>query len=302
MRRIRRWIVLATALGLGFASAAGAQIVLFDFDTGTPTLFTGQGIPLDQTSGGILATFRSPQGLAFAVQSDGTTFYRMTRFSGNYLWPTSIDRNELDITFSQPLASITMTFATVDYQDNAEIPGDLLLTAYDNSTGGVVGTARTHGNYLGDTYPTGTLSFNSPGQPFDVVRLVVPFQPQGTTNFLVDNIAVSTTLMASPLEVSGPASPDPLQYTTQQDMIWEDRSASNAVSFNLYRDDVAVLAQGSYGACQYAALPTNFYSDPWLPPVGVAWFYLVTGRNALGEGTMGTDSAGVARKNLTPCP
>ena len=301
MKHILLVAALAVASIASSVSPVAAQITFFDFDTGTPMLFAGQDVPFDQTSGGMIASFRSPQGLAFSVQNDGTTFYKMSRFSGNYLWPNSIDRNVLDITFGQALVSITLTFATVDYQDNAEIPGDLLLTAYDSATGGVVGSARTHGNYLGDTYPTGTLSFTSPGQPFDVIELVVPPQPQGTTNFLVDNIAVSTTLVA-PLEVSGPSSSSPLLFTTQDDLIWEDRAANNAISFNLYRDDVTVLQSGSYGTCFSAGAPASFTIDPWLPPAGVAWFYLVTGRNALGEGTMGTDSAGRERPNLTPCP
>lgn len=54
--------------------------------------------------------------------------------------------------------------------------------------------------------PMGTLSFNSGAQPFTVVELVLPFQPQGATDFLVDDITVTTTDVATgtPTETATP--------------------------------------------------------------------------------------------------
>jgi hypothetical protein len=289
------------ALGLCLAVPAAAQTVTFDLDTGTPALFTGQGVPVVQTVGGITATFSSPDGAAFSIQTDASTQFKLTQFTGHYLYPNNQNRNTLHIAFSQPLVSITLTFATVDYQDNAEVPANLDLSAYDSASGSLVGTATTHGTYLGDTYPMGTLSFNSAGQAFDVVDLVVPAQPQGTTIFLADNFTVTTTVMP-PLEVSGAASLTPLMFTTQAEMIWEDKAPSNAASFNLYRGDMTELQNGTYGACFSAGLPSSYAMDAATPLEGAGFFYLVTARNALGEGTMGATSSGGARANLTPCP
>jgi hypothetical protein len=36
--------------------------------------------------------------------------------------------------------------------------------------------------------------------------------------------------------------------------------------------------------------------------VGTGYYYLVTGQNACGEGTLGTRSNGVPRPNGAPCP
>jgi hypothetical protein len=90
-----------------------------------------------------------------------------------------------------------LTFATADFQQ-VEVPTTLQLTAYRDATGTPpVGTATAHGTYAGDTMPMGTLSFSSGAQPFNVIELVIPFQPQGATDFLVDNITVTTTDVAT---------------------------------------------------------------------------------------------------------
>jgi hypothetical protein len=65
------------------AVSAGAQSVTFDLDTGTPTLAAGQNVPFDQTSGGITAHFSSPSGAAFSIQTDLTTGWHLSQFSGH---------------------------------------------------------------------------------------------------------------------------------------------------------------------------------------------------------------------------
>ncbi len=173
---------------------AKASTVTFDFDTGTPSLSTGQGTPLDQTSGGVTAHFSSPTIGAggFSVQSDATTQYHMSQFSGNYLWPNSVYSPALDIQFSEQLSSITFTFATADFQQ-VEVPTTIQLTAYENATGTPpVGSTTAHGTYGTDTMPMGTLTFNAT-QPFNVVEVVIPPAPQAASDFLVDNIVVTTS-------------------------------------------------------------------------------------------------------------
>lgn len=170
----------------------------FDFDTGLPSLSAGQSTPFDQTSGGVTAQFSSPSDPAtFSVQSHDTTFLILSQFSGNYLFDNDPFRNSLHIRFSRQLASITLTFATTDSHGpgNVEEPSDIKLTAYLDSDGTTpVGSATARGSFSSDSFPQGTLSFDSGGQPFNLVVIDLLFQPRGGTNFLVDDI---TVIMAS---------------------------------------------------------------------------------------------------------
>ena len=177
-------------------TTATPKSVTFDFDTGSPAPSLRQNTPFDVSSGGITAHFSSPSDpAAFSVQDHSTTTFNLSQFSGNYLNDNTVDRNTLNIKFSQPVVSITLTFATVDYHD----PGaggtatPIQLTAYNgSSTGTPVGSATAHGEFSSDSYPQGTLSFSSGSQAFDTVAVVVPFLAQGATDFLVDNIVVTT--------------------------------------------------------------------------------------------------------------
>lgn len=56
-----------------------------------------------------------------------------------------------------------------------------------------------HGTYAGDTMPMGTLSWSSGGQPFNLVRIAIaPNQPQGASDFLVDNVSVIVVATPTP--------------------------------------------------------------------------------------------------------
>jgi len=171
--------------------------VTFDLDSGAPALAPGQDTPFDQTSGGVTARFSSPSGPAFSVQSDATTGWRMSQFSGNYLYSNNQNGNALDIKFSRQLTGVTLTFATADFQQ-VEVPTTVQLTAYlDSTTTPAVGSGTAHGTYGTDTMPMGKLSFNSGGRPFNLVEIAIPPQPLGASAFFVDNVIV--TLAASGL-------------------------------------------------------------------------------------------------------
>ncbi|HNX51463.1 MAG TPA: hypothetical protein PLS53_14075 [Thermoanaerobaculaceae bacterium] len=187
--RIRTVAVCVVALGLrpGFAAV---QAVTFDFDTATPVLATGQSLPLDQSTGGVSAQFSGP----FSVQTDGTAGIHLSAFSGKYLYPRTLAIDKLTIGFGRRLTGITLTFATADFQQ-AEVPTTIQLTAYLGSTGTpAVGSATAHGTYGTDTMPEGTLAFDSAGQPFDFVEIVIPPGPLVASNFLVDNVIVTPVL------------------------------------------------------------------------------------------------------------
>lgn len=178
-------------------SPAGTpKTVTFDFDTGLPAVTTRQSTPFDQTSGGVTAHFSSqfdPAG--FSVQNHDTTFFNLSQFSGNFLMDSNSLRNPLYVSFSHKLTAITFTFATMDYHDPGAggEPSSVKLTAYLDSTGtSAVGTVTTHGTFSNDSYPEGTLLFSSGGQLFNLVVIELPFLPQGATDFMVDNISVTT--------------------------------------------------------------------------------------------------------------
>lgn len=190
----RKLYVVCLLIGLSVLlprPAACQAVVTFDFDSGTPALTTGQNTPFDQASGGLTAHFSSPSGLAFSVQSDASTGFHLSQFSGHYLFDNSLNANALDILFSQPVTSISLRFATADFQQ-VEVPTTIQVTAYMNSTTTpAVGSATAHGTYASDTMPMGKLSFTSAGQPFNLVRIAIPPQPLGASDFLVDNIGVA---------------------------------------------------------------------------------------------------------------
>lgn len=167
----------------------GAQ---FDFDTATPALSAGQGLGVTQTAGGVTATFAPGPGSAFSIQSGGSTQWVLPYFSGLWVMPNNQNRNMLQVTFDRPLDGIWFDFATTD-NNQTELPSLLRLTAWLGSTGGTpVGTASVRGAYIGGTFPMGMFSYLAPS-PFDIVQLVVPYQPLGTTEFLVDNFTVKAT-------------------------------------------------------------------------------------------------------------
>ena len=151
-------MLIATSSLLLAHSALAAPVVPFDFDTSAPAVVPGQGLPLIQTSGGVTAQFSSQIGLnGFSIQSDASTGFTLSQFSGNYLNPNGINPGPLDILFSQMLSSITLTFATTDIHQ-VEATTTVLLTAYVDSTAApAVGSATANavygGRYVSDGHP-----------------------------------------------------------------------------------------------------------------------------------------------------
>ncbi len=172
---------------------AAAQTVTFDFDTATPALGTGQNVPFDQTAGGLTAHFSSPSipAPAFSIQTDVSTGWRLSQFSGPYVYDNNVNANALDIKFSQPVTSISFVFATADFQQ-VEVPTSVQLTAYVDSTASTpVGSALAHGTYANDTMPMGTLTFTAGGRPFNLVEILIPRQALAAADFFVDNVTVT---------------------------------------------------------------------------------------------------------------
>jgi hypothetical protein len=107
--------------------------------------------------------------------------------------------------------------------------------------------------------------------------------------------------LSPPPEISPPGSESPLRFLDKQTLDWEDNSASEALSYNVYRGALEQLPGGSYGSCLLADIAATTAEDPTLPPFGSGWFYLITGENPLGEGSLGVDSNGIERSSSAPC-
>lgn len=202
VRKVGLFLVAAIAsVAMQPVHAASAA---FDFDTGTPTLSLGQNVPLDQTSGGVTANFSAATG-GFSVQSSASTFFTLSQFSGNYLYPNSAD-SVLVIQFSQSLTNLALGFATAE-QTPIENPTPIQLIAYTDSTNTPpLGSTTAGGTYFGgNTLPMGSLIFNS-ATPFNLVTINI--QPGGATGFLLDNISGSlavATLYTITTSASPPA-------------------------------------------------------------------------------------------------
>jgi hypothetical protein len=164
--------------------------IIFDFDNGTPALAATQATPFNQTLSGLTASFSSPSDpAAFSVKNYDAESLKLSQFSGKYLYDNKPSRDILDIKFSSDLVTAKFTFATIEQQSEAiTVPSDILITAYKNTN--LVGSNRTYGSFSSDSYPQGMLFFSA-GMPFNWIRISIPTQTSGTTDFLVDNIIVT---------------------------------------------------------------------------------------------------------------
>jgi len=108
---------------------AGASAT-FDFDTGTPAVGPGQGMPATQTKNGVTATFSTLAG-GWSVQN--TFYYWVPRvFAGNFLYPSTWG-STMAVEFSQPVTNFTMSFFTGEVSSEYNTAGLVRVTAYTNS-------------------------------------------------------------------------------------------------------------------------------------------------------------------------
>jgi len=163
--------LLPVAIASAFLCTAAHASSVFNFDNdtlGTETTFTN-------TVNGLSATFSSsadPGG--FVVYP--TIFETLT---GNVLGdpgPAGKDNLSLDVSFSQVLSSLSLDFATADFNT----PSQFTINAYDNST--YVGSVSATGTFLsGSKFPEAVLTFG--GAAFNSVVL-----SSSAPDFAVDNL------------------------------------------------------------------------------------------------------------------
>jgi hypothetical protein len=90
-------------------------------------------------------------------------------------------------------------------------------------------------------------------------------------------------------------------------LTWD--TLTGALTYNLYRGSLGTFvdadhngAADAYGACLDSGLAAPADTDATIPPAGSGLYYLVTGRNPAGEGTLGPASSGAIRPNTSACP
>ena len=174
---------------------AGASAT-FDFDTGTPAVGPGQGMPATQTKNGVTATFSTLAG-GWSVQNN-FSFWVPRVFSGNFLYPSTWG-STMAVEFSQPVTNFTMAFLTGEVSSEYNTAGLVLVTAYTNSAmTNPVATGSARGAWVSGAYPEGVLSFGS-ATPFTKVKIEVPSQnPVPSYILFVDNLVVQLAAPPSP--------------------------------------------------------------------------------------------------------
>jgi hypothetical protein len=104
---------------------------------------------------------------------------------------------------------------------------------------------------------------------------------------------------ACPACLPPPAVAPDISFTGPQTLTWS--AFPGVLSYNLYSGDM-LPGWVSPPLCFASELPAPGASDGDTPALGAAYFYLVSGSNACGEGSLGTNFAGQERANPFPCP
>ncbi len=173
--------------------SSGVTGIHFDFDTGAPALALHSAVPFNQTVGGLTASFTSPNAQPPTVETAASMGYVLSKFSGNFIAPSAAADTVVEVHFDMPVSGVAFDFATVE-DPNVAVGSNIHLVATDTTgTAPVtVGSALAHGSTVaGDSFPSGTLTFNS-ATPFDTIRIELAAFPNGAQKLLVDNLVVST--------------------------------------------------------------------------------------------------------------
>lgn len=199
-------VVAALAITIPFfsfintPSATTNVSILFNFDNGIPVLSESKNTPIIQTVDNITLTVSSSTDTyspGFSIQSADTTFLKLPKFSGNYIYDNNANAKTLILTFDHNLTGLSLTFATTEYNAEHQYNSSALtMVAYQGAIGNSpVGQASAFGKFDNSAYPQGTLSFES-SHPFNVVTIGLARQDQnGAKEFLIDNVLIQPTLV-----------------------------------------------------------------------------------------------------------
>jgi len=166
---LREALTLAAALGCALSAQCGT--IVFNFDSGSPALTPTTPLPVDQTVGGLKASFTGP----FSIQNSDQP-YVPSNLSGNFLLQ-NVSQGSLTISFDQLLTGISFDFATPDF--GSDTNSSLRLTAFNGSNATLpVGSGDQLGSFdAPGGWGLGTLLFTS-ATPFNLVNILVNQRPQ----------------------------------------------------------------------------------------------------------------------------
>ncbi|MCB1060192.1 MAG: hypothetical protein KDB65_08165 [Calditrichaeota bacterium] len=182
--------VAAVSRTLSAVFAPDTLSATFDFDTGLPLLNSNDQTPFSQSSEGWQAEFLASSGL-FSVQSEASLGWPLSRVSGHFLFPVA-GPSGFDVVFDRPVDNVWLSFATFDFQ-LLITPSVVQLTAWSDTAGTTLAGQTTAVGTIKvtDIIPTGTLGLTANG--IQRIRVEMPAQPSGVTDFVIDNITVRET-------------------------------------------------------------------------------------------------------------
>lgn len=188
-----------------------AQTILFDFDGAPP--FTP--LPINQTSGGLTA-YLVATGSGYSIQAANVLGFTPQGFSGNILYPNSINQSDLLIKFDQTLSDFSILYACQEL--GCDDAATMRVTAYMGSN--YVGTNTRTATFPG-TWPSDTLSCSF-SQVFDSVVVHYDHRPPTCADYgviyLADNMTAtlsSSSAVADPFFIGAfKAFPNPVSSAT----------------------------------------------------------------------------------------
>jgi hypothetical protein len=151
-----------------------------------------------------------------------------------------------------------------------------------------------------DDCSSGVYDPSNDGPDFDGDTLCDAGDPDDDNDGVADDddCAPLTTGVSSPV---GDVGPTLRLGPSKLDLSWIDIHSSHV--FNVYRGRTTAGPFLYNHGCHVAETPGTDTTDvPEIPPEGFAFFYLVSGKNTCGEGTLGHASSGTERPNDDPCP
>jgi hypothetical protein len=174
-----------------------------------------------------------------------------------------------------------------------------------------VGVTSGYVTVSGNIYVSGVSSVDmgdgtSPltGVPFSLVA-TTDAQGQGVLAMTLDTMS----LPAATVDQGGITQPPclapsevgvDLLFVDMQSLTWSASAASS--SYDLYRGSIDGGTWTFDHACLAPGLTSPAATDSSIPSAGEGFYYLVSGKNACGEGGLGVASNGQPRPNPSPCP
>lgn len=259
------------------------QTALFDFDTGSPTVGQGQGMPGSQSHNSLTASF-TPLGGSWSIQTRSSSVIGAPpSFSGNFLYPGTW-WSSFQIQFSAPITNLAFDFMTGDVSSEYNTPSTVRVTAFNDSTvTPAIGSGVAQGDWNHGAYPDGHLNFTSI-KPFNLVT--VDIAPVGVVSGLlfVDNI-LAQRASAETFDITATTAPSNAGFVSGTGRYAKDSAvtltatARHGFDFSHWTEnDVVVETQPiySFNAGTNHVLIAHFVTNP--PPVAMGGtFYQVAG-------------------------